>query len=97
MSWKTSPLVKCEILGLFGNTFTADYMYSRHRWEELMQQVHMLLSEKARTFSENFIAFSESKQNFPHFEKENQIHCLNILEVIHPDKCGYFSSQKVLF
>ena len=45
MSWKTSPLVTSEILGLFGNTFTADRMYSRHRLEKLPQQVQTLLCE----------------------------------------------------
>ena len=37
--FKTSRLVRSEILGLFGNTFTPDRMYSRHRWEKLQQQV----------------------------------------------------------
>ena len=28
---RTSPLVICEILGVLGNTLTADHMYSRNR------------------------------------------------------------------
>ena len=35
LSWKTSLLVRSEILGLFGNTFTADHMYSRHYLSEI--------------------------------------------------------------
>ena len=44
MSWKTSPLVISEVLGLFADRFTADCVYSRHRWEKIPQQIHGLLS-----------------------------------------------------
>ena len=47
---------------------TADHIYSLHRWEKLPEQVPTLLSEKQRTFSIIFIAFSESPENFAHFE-----------------------------
>ena len=67
---KTSPLVRSKILGLLGNTFTADGMDSRHRWEKLRQHVQSLLSQKRRTFFAIFIAFLESKQNSSHFEKK---------------------------
>ena len=30
LSWKTSLLMRSKILGLFGDTLTADHMYSRH-------------------------------------------------------------------
>ena len=30
LSWKTSLLVRSEMLGLFGNTSSADHIYSRH-------------------------------------------------------------------
>ena len=86
-----------EILGLFSDTFTPDRMYSRHTWEKLRQQVRTLLSQKWRTFSGIFIAFFESTQSFPHFEKKDQLYNLNILEVINPDKCAYFNAHKLLF
>ena len=35
LSWKTSLLLRHEILGLFGNTLTAERMYSRHYWTEI--------------------------------------------------------------
>ena len=82
---------------MFGNTFTPDRMYSRHRWEKLQQQVEKLLSQKRRIFSEIFFAFSESTQNFPHLEKKDQLHSLNVLEVIDNGKCGYFRARKLLF
>ena len=56
------------MLGLFGNTLTADHMYSRHRLEKLPEQVQTLVSQKRRTFSSIFLVLSESIQNFAHFE-----------------------------
>ena len=97
MSWKTSPLARPEILGLFGKTFTADRMYSRHRWQKLHKQVQTLLSHKRRTFSEIFIAFLESRKNLAHFEKNDQLHSLNNSKVIDSEKCGYFNVLKLLF
>ena len=44
-----------------------------------------------------FIAFLESKQDFAYFEKNDQLHSLNVLEVIDPNNCGYFIAHKVLF
>ena len=44
VSWKISPLVRSQIMGMFGNSFTADRMYSPHRREKLQQQVQKLLS-----------------------------------------------------
>ena len=57
LSWKTSPLVRLEILRLFGNTLTADHMYSHHRSEKLPEQVERLISQKGTKFSGLFIAF----------------------------------------
>ena len=97
LSWKTSLLARSEILGLFGNTLTADHMSSRHRWDKLMQQVQMLLSQKQKIFSEIFIEFLESTQNFAHFQRNDQLYPLNISEVIENDKCGYFNARKLFF
>ena len=57
----------------------------------------MLLSQKRRTFSQIFINFSESKKDFANFEKKDQLYSLNISEVIHPQKCGYFNARNLLF
>ena len=74
LSWKTSLLVRSEILGHFGNSLTAYHMYSRHRWKKLRQKAQMLLSQKRRTFSPIFIAFSKSKQDSSDFEKKDELH-----------------------
>ena len=97
MSWKTSPLVRSEILRLFGNILATDHICSGHRWEKLRQQVETVLSQKRNAFSLIFIAFSKSTQNFALFEKKDQLHSLNILQVIDPDKCGYFNFRKLVF
>ena len=68
---KVSPekrlLIRLQVLGLFGNRFTADRMYSRRKWEKLSQQFQTLFSQKQKTFSLIFIAFLEFTQNFAHF------------------------------
>ena len=85
------------MLTLFRNNLNADHMYSRHRCEKLPQQVQTLLSQKRRTFSEIFIMFSESTQSFAYFVKNDQLQSLNYLELIDPDKCGYFNARKLKF
>ena len=70
VSWKTSPLVRSEILGLFGNRFTVDCMYSRRQWQKVNPKFQTLISQKRRTLSEIFIAFLESTQNSAPFSKK---------------------------
>ena len=96
-SWKRSLQVRSKILGLFGNTLNSDHMSSRHRRQKLPKRVQTLFSQKRRTFSAINIVFLESTQNFPYFEKRDQLHSLNIMQVIDPEKCGYFNAPKLLF
>ena len=93
---KTSLLVISKILGLFGNTFNADDMYSGLRWEKFLQQVQTLLSQKQKTFSQNFIAFLESAQNLGHLEKNDQLHSINISEFVDFEKCSYFNAENLV-
>ena len=72
--WKISPLVRSKFFRLFGNTFTTDRMYCRHRWEKLLRQLQTLLSQKGRTDAVLLIAFLDSTQNFTHFEKKDQLY-----------------------
>ena len=51
----------------------------------------MPISQKQKTFSEFFITFPKSTQNFAHFERKGQLHCSNILEVIDSEKCRYLN------
>ena len=60
MIWKISPLYKFEMIGVFVNTWTADYKYSIPQCENLQFPIQMQLSEKPKTFSQLFVAFMES-------------------------------------
>ena len=71
-------------------------MYSRDRWEKLTQEVQTLLCGKGRTFSRVFSEGLECTQNFAYFKTKDQLHSLNISEVIDAAKCVYFSVRKLL-
>ena len=51
-----------------------------HR-ENLKIPIQMRLSQKEKTFSEFFHAFSKSKLNFKHFQKKDDPHRFCIFEV----------------
>ena len=84
-----------EILELFRNILTASQIYSRHYLREISATSSNAIISK--TFFQLFIEFLQSPQNFAHFEEKDQLHSLNILEVIDSDKCGYLNARKFLF
>ena len=55
-----SLLVRSDILGLFGNTLTADLMNFPHNRDRFLQQVQTPLSEKPKTFFQFLFAFLKS-------------------------------------
>ena len=63
-----SPLVLCEILGVFLNTLTVDCKYAVQNCDNLQLPNQMQLSEKRQTFSQFFVPIPESTSNFRHFE-----------------------------
>ena len=52
-----SVLVRSKILGLFVNTLTAEYTYSRRNIQTFMQKVQTPLSLKQKTFSDFLLRF----------------------------------------
>ena len=96
MSWKKSALVRSKILGLFVNTFTAEYTYSGRNMQTLTQQVQTPLSLKQKTFSGFFIAFLKSTWNGEHFQKKAESSSLIISEIIDSKRGGYLSAWKEL-
>ena len=56
--------------------------------DNLMQPIHMQLSEKLKTFSGFFSAFSRSKLNFGHFPKKDDPYSLFIFEATACEKRG---------
>ena len=87
-SCEKSLLVICKILRLFFNTISAVDKCSLPNTENLMQPIHMQLSQTLKTFSEFFPAFSKSRLNFEHFQKKDDAHSLFICEATVLDKRG---------
>ena len=56
--------------------------------DNLMQPIHMQLSQKLKTFSEFSFPFSKSMLNFEHFQKEDDAHSLFICEATACEKRG---------
>ena len=96
LSWKKSSLVRSKILGLFVNTLTAEYRYSRRNMHTLTQQVQTPLSWKQNTFSGFLIAFLKSIWNGEHFQKKGESSSLSISEIIDSERGGYLSAWKAL-
>ena len=63
-------LVLCKILGLFVNTLTDDRKYSLPYRDNLTQQIQILLSQKAKTFSQLSSEIWKPTLNFAHFQKK---------------------------
>ena len=54
--------------------------------DNLMQRIHMQLSQKLKTFFRFFRAFSKSSLNFEHFQKKDDAHSFFI--------CGATACEK---
>ena len=63
-------LLLCKKLRLFVDTLTADQGYFLLNRDNLTKPIQILLSEKQKTFSQFFFAFSKSTLNFEHFPKK---------------------------
>ena len=96
MSWKKSALVRSKILGLFVNTLTAEYTYSRRNMQTFTKKVQTPLFLKQKIFSGFFIAFLKSTTNGEHFEKKGESSSLSISEIIYSKRGGYLSALKAL-
>ena len=68
-SGQKSLLVRGKSLRLFVNTTSAVDKCSLHNRDNLMQPIHMQLSQKLRTFSQFFNVFSKSRLNLNISEK----------------------------
>ena len=84
------------MLGLFVNSLTAEYTYSRRNMQTFTQQVQAPLSLKQNTFSGFFIAFPKCTWNGEHFQKKGESSSLSISEIIDSKRGGYLSAWKAL-
>ena len=64
-------LVLCKILRLFVYTLTDDDKFCLLYTDNLTQAIQILLSNKEKTFSQFFSAFSKSTLNFEHSGKKD--------------------------
>ena len=87
-SGKKSLLAMWKSLRPFVNTMTAVDKCSLPDRDNLMQAIHMQLSQKLKTFSWFFSAFSKSTLNFEHFQKKDDAHSLFI--------CGATAAKNVV-
>ena len=87
-SCKKSLLVICKSLRLFVNTMSAVDKCSLRNTDNLMQPIHIQLSQKVKSFSQFFPAFSKSRLNFEHFQKKDEAHRLFICEATACQKRG---------
>ena len=69
LSWKKSLFLRCQILGLLGNTLATDEKYPVLTRDNLMVPIQKQLSQKQKKFSDFFAPFSKSRINFQYFEK----------------------------
>ena len=56
--------------------------------DNLMQPIHMQLSQKLKTFSWFFNVFSKSRLSFEHFQKKDDAHSLFICHATACEKRG---------
>ena len=80
LSSEKSLLVIWESLRPFLKTMSAVGKSSLPNRDNLMQAIHMQFSQKLKTFSGFFSAFSKSKLNFEYFQKRDDTHSLFISE-----------------
>ena len=88
ISRKKSLLVIWKILRLFVNTTSAVDKCSLPNTENLMEPIHMQLSQKLKTFSRFFKVFSKSRLSFESFQKKVDAHSLFISEATVCEKRG---------
>ena len=74
-------LVLCKILGLFLNTLTYDRKYSLLYRDNLTQEIQILLSQKAKTFSQLSSEIQKPTLNFEHFQKKDDPYSRCISEI----------------
>ena len=86
---KISPWFKFEIMGLFVNTWTADYKYPVHYCEKLSFPIQIQLSLKQKTFCRLFVPFIESPSNFKHFQKKKDRHSFCICKFSDQPRLGH--------
>ena len=90
-------LVLCKILRLFVYTLTDDDKYCLLYRDKLTQAIQILLSQKQKTFSQFFSAFSKSTLSFEHSRKKDDPHSRCISQITVSEKDDSINVCKILF
>ena len=78
---KKSLLLTCQFLGLVVHTLATEEKHPVLNRDNLTTTIQIRLSQKQKTFSEFFAAFSKSRLNFEHFEIKDDPHSFCISEI----------------
>lgn len=70
LSWKRSLLLGYQNSGLFLNTLSADYKYSRHNQENLQELIQIKLSKKLKKFYVFYCIFEINGQFLNNLKKK---------------------------
>ena len=70
-----------KLLRLFVNTLTANDKHYLLNRDNLTPPIQMQISHQQKTFSQFFLAFSQSILNFKHFPKKDDTHSRCISEI----------------
>ena len=65
----------CEIVGVFGNTLTANGKYPVQDCENLLSLIQMQLCKKRKKCVEFFAPYLKCSSNVKRFEKNDDGHC----------------------
>ena len=79
-------LVLCKILGLLVNTLTDDDKYYLLYTDNLPQQIHILSSQKPKTFSRLSSEIFIPTLNYEHFQKKDDPHSRCSSQITVPEK-----------
>ena len=96
MSWKRSALVRSKILGLFVNTLTAEYTYSRRNMQTFTQQVQTPLFFKKNVLLNFLLRFWNLHKMENIFKQKVESSSLSISEIIDSKWGGYLGAWKAL-
>ena len=94
---ETSLLVRSENLGLCFSRLTDDHIYFHLNRDFLATRSNAIILKTKKIFPAIFSAFFKSTENFEHFEKKDELHHLNISEVIDTEGYGFLHARKLVF
>ena len=94
LSWKNSPFLTCQILGLLSNTLAADEKYPVFNRDNLTVPIEMKLSHKQKIFCGFFAVFLKSSINFQYFGTNDDAHRFSNFKITDSQNVAWWMSKK---